>query len=257
MNMRIQTKRQNEIVSGFTLIELLVVIAIIAILAALLLPSLSKAKEAARAASCLSNTKQLQTAWLMYADENGDKVTLNDTDGAGVWAASLTNSWVIGHAQISSAGTEIKNGTLYPFVPNLGVYRCASDRTTLYQSSELRYRSYSMDWFLGGHPSGSSTVAVRKMNALKSPSNVFVFADENQDGIDDGVFGIYRDPSTDWVNIPSDRHNRGGMISFADGHCLKLRWKAAKPKVIIGLQPTSSAQDLEDLRTLQKLLTEL
>ena len=68
------SKGEITIKRAFTLIELLVVIAIIALLMAILMPSLHLAREQARGVHCAHNVRTLTLAWLIYKDDNDDKL---------------------------------------------------------------------------------------------------------------------------------------------------------------------------------------
>lgn len=241
---------------GFTLIELLVVIAIIAILAAMLLPALSKAKENANAARCLSNLKQLQAAHVMYSNDNGETMPpiYPTTDSFGT-SASATNSWVLGEVQYVSRDDDLKNGVLFRYAAGVGIYKCPSDRSVSLSDKLPRNRSYALNQLLAMyHPTVPD--AVHKTTQVNSPSQVFTFLDENPESIEDGNFGLDHAPATIWVNTPSDRHTKGCNIAYLDGHVKRMTWLA--PKIFTGVrQPTANALDAEDLRLMQEALPNL
>jgi len=248
---------------AFTLVELLVVIAVIAILAALLLPAVSKTKLKSQQIDCLNNQRQLQLGWLMYVHEQNDALPLNAGEVA-IYSphASTSNSWVVGDVTVSADLAFIRQGSIFPYVGNVDVYHCPADHSTVDNTNSLRTRSYAMDYYLNGDidpqyfhnlPAGAFVGLATRYAGIAHPSSVFVFLDESEKTINDGIFVLIPDPEPIWRDAPSDRHGQGMNLSFADGHGEHWRWRAPK-QMPGGGEPVAGAEDGQDFKRLQAAL---
>jgi len=232
---------------AFTLIELLVVIAIIAILAALLLPTLARAKEEGRRVSCISNIRQLTVCWTLYADDYGGVFVPNDWifNFGATSGDDKSYSWCEGDAQTDTTTSNIQAGLLYPYDKSPGIYHCPSDVSTIVGANgsplpQLRVRSYNMSQSVNGfpflldpynnnYPVGAWQPCFMKFSQITNPppSQLFVFIDENELTLEDDQFGypMINAGYGEWWDMPSNRHNQGADLSFADGHVDYWRWR--------------------------------
>ena len=163
--------------NGFTLIELLVVIAIIAILAAILFPVFAQAREKARQTSCLSNTKQLGTAGLMYVQDYDETICSGwgQRPSDGKWLAgyylAVPPDWRPNTTQSSFIGASGSWANVtYPYTKSSQILACPSGPEFRLPSQAKRYAAPVKAWWNSSYTFNgllsSSSIAVVSSPAL-------------------------------------------------------------------------------------------
>jgi prepilin-type N-terminal cleavage/methylation domain-containing protein len=175
---------------AFTLIELLVVVSIVALVAGLLVPSLSHARGTARQAACLSNQRQLVTAWTLYAqDHKGFAMPLADENGAG----EIVYWW--GQINMSGSGAVVEHarGAIAPYLDGTlaerSVFECPAQPWGTYRAqpaglspaqptSTYGYNGYGL--CPPATPGWNQQIGTQRWKTVadvERPSELFVFAD--------------------------------------------------------------------------------
>ena len=175
--------------AAFTLIELLVVLAIVAVLVSILLPSLAAARSSARTVACLSNQRQLITAWSMYANDYRERVMpLAYWDEPDIGTGPQVFWW--GTHGSATTQVEHERGFIAPYInaalTQRSVFECPSQAWGTYRAQGPGRQPTSTYGYNGYYLSPSKTPGWgsaighrpwRRIGELRQPEQVVVFAD--------------------------------------------------------------------------------
>lgn len=247
---------------GFTLIELLVVISIIALLLSIMMPALNRAKEAGKKVLCLSNLHTVTLAWMTYATANDDKLVGSDVN-PGQWVDRIGSplSPHYGNAnwtgyQLRWSGTEedliweredaIKRGVLWPYMEDLGSYKCPSHQKNSTPEQIMRYPlpprdprklSYVIVGLLNGTSvwTGGRLEVYRKMSQIRRPGEKLALTEQHdpRGGVGDSWAWTYtmqevKNQSTYMGEFINMWHTGGQCWARCDGSALHYKWKEAE-----------------------------
>jgi prepilin-type processing-associated H-X9-DG protein len=137
----------------------------------------------------------------------------------------------------------------------LAIYHCPTDQSTVElpdgtKLTQPRNRSYNLSQSVNGYPEYATNIypkipAFRKLASVRNPEPVqcLTFIDESEDTMDDSLFGMPTDNyggSGNWWDMPSNRHQQGANLAFADGHVEHWHWRV--PIVLRGKFPDAIPQ---------------
>jgi prepilin-type N-terminal cleavage/methylation domain-containing protein/prepilin-type processing-associated H-X9-DG protein len=207
---------------AFTLIELLVVVAIIAILMAVLLPAMQRAREQGKRAVCLSNVKQFGLSWVLYADENDQKIvnacTIENSEGH---VDKQEPCWMYFHSDYNTQQRidGIQRGAMWRYVGQLKIYKCP---TGIRGEVNTYAIVDSMNGAMVSIQNVPPKLYIKRKTQIPRPGEHLVFVDEGRTSVQSWT--IFYDRES-WWDMPPVRHGVGTNFSFADGHAEYWKWR--------------------------------